>query len=127
MDIDLCTEEECKSKIVAYEHMLWAFKTLMYGHLANGILLLLAMYLKKIERRNMAEAIQILVIAIGYGYPILKAIYNLKIYHLQALMKESDMASWIYIDICFFFFWLVALHVFLFLGFWVKYKSIRKL
>ena len=82
MQMENCPDEECKSSINAYEHMILAFKTLMYGHLANGILLFVAMYLKRIERRNCAEAIQILVIAIGYGYPILKAIYNLKIYHL---------------------------------------------
>jgi hypothetical protein len=107
--------------------MIAAFKTLMYGHLANGILLFFSMYLKKIEKRNFAEATQILVIAIGYGYPILKAIYNLKIHGLQEQMDSSDMACWIYIDICFFFFWIAALHAFLFFGFWMKFKSIRKL
>lgn len=57
MDADKCVDEECQKDIEAYEHMQWAFKTLMYGHLANGILLFVSMYLKRVERRNCAEAI----------------------------------------------------------------------
>ena len=98
----------------------------MYGHLANGILLFASMYLKKLEKRNFAEALQILVIAVGYGYPIMKAIFNLKMRLFQPEMPHSDIACWIYIDICFFFFWLLALHFFLFWGYWFKFKSIRK-
>ena len=35
MQMENCPDEECKSSINAYEHMILAFKTLMYGHLAK--------------------------------------------------------------------------------------------
>ena len=110
----------------AYEQIHRTFQVLKYGHLANGIILLLSMFFKRKERRNIAETLQILVISIGYGYPILKAIYTFKIYHLKEQFFVSDMACWINLEIRFFMYWIVSLQLFLFLGYWFKYKSIRK-
>ena len=110
----------------AYEQILQSFQVLKYGHLANGLILLLSMIFKRQEKRNTAETLQILVISAGYGYPILKAIYTFKMYHLDDLFQKSDMACWINFEILFFLFWIVSLQIFLFLGYWFKYKSIRK-
>jgi hypothetical protein len=50
-------ESNDEEALEAYDAILYTFQVLKYGHLANGIILLLSMIFKRQEKRNLAETL----------------------------------------------------------------------
>ena len=84
------------------------------------------MILKKYENRNVAETLQIFAMFGGYSYPLMRGIHSLKFYTFMDGDRASNGATWIKLELTFFFAYILSLMVFLYLAYWVKFKSIRK-
>jgi hypothetical protein len=98
-----------------------------WGHFANGVLQLVCMILKKKEMRNTSETISILTTVGGYIFPLLRGVHYSIVFNLRfEESRELYSASWLMIELLYFFSYLISLMIFLTLAFWVKFKSIRK-
>jgi len=64
--------------------------------------------------------------AIFYAYPIFNAIYVYNVHQISKNITGSDVRTWIFVELNYFFVWLASLAIFMIYAYLWKYKSVWK-
>jgi len=94
--------------------------------LCNGIVAILSLVLRRQEFKNIGFFIEFTGGLFFYCYPIFNGIFVFNVQHFSEDLTYSQVRSWIFLEIVYFFTWFLSLMIFINYAYFFKYKSIWK-